>query len=182
MIHTKGRSLLLTVTILAIVVFGLFLYHAKAHSVPVTPQYKLAVPELSTTDINIPQLLTDTNKDRATAGLSPVVEIPQLDASATDKCNDMITQNYWAHNNPDGRTPWMFINKYVTGDHYAGENLIYGYDSSNTVEQSWMNSPEHRANIMNPNYNFVGFNVCKGEHYQGIIPTLLVVEHFTDTH
>ncbi len=114
------------------------------------------------TDINVQQLLTDTNAKRAEAGLSPVTINSTLSVAAANKAADMFTKNYWAHNSPTGSTPWDFI----TGAGYkytvAGENLAKNFSTSQGVVDAWMASPSHRDNVLKAGYRDVGFAVVNG--------------------
>ncbi len=123
-------------------------------------------------------LLSETNSQRLSANEAALTIDPQLTAAAQAKANDMASHNYWAHNSPDGKTPWTFIS--ATGYQYqaAGENLAYGFtDASNTIV-GWMNSPEHRANILNTDYQNVGFGVASSPNYQGHGPQTIVVAEY----
>ena len=75
----------------------------------------------------------------------------------------MLSENYWAHNSPEGTTPWVFIKNAGYTYIYAGENLARGFDSSQEVVSAWMASPEHRANLLSGNYKDVGFAVVSGK-------------------
>ena len=46
----------------------------------------------------------------------------------------------------------------AVGYNYAwlGENIAFNYPDAPSVVNAWMNSPEHRANILNPNYTDIG--------------------------
>lgn len=127
------------------------------------------------TDISIQSLLNATNAQRSNQGLNGLNVNSQLDQAAQAKANDMATRNYWSHNTPDGRTPWTFIT--ATGYHYqaAGENLAYGFSSTADTMAGWMNSPEHRANILNASYSQVGFGIANIPDYQSSGPETLVV-------
>ena len=74
----------------------------------------------------------------------------------------MFSKDYWAHNAPDGTTPWVFIKNTGYNYIYAGENLARGFNSASDVINAWMNSPEHRQNVLSPNYQNVGFAVATG--------------------
>ena len=39
---------------------------------------------------------------------------------------------------------------------YWGENVAYGYTTADSVMSAWMNSPGHRANILNVHYRNLG--------------------------
>jgi hypothetical protein len=123
-------------------------------------------------------LLQGTNAQRAADHEQPLVLNSQLNAAAQAKANDMAARNYWSHNTPDGRTPWSFIT--TAGYHYqmAGENLAYGFNNAADTVSGWMNSPTHRANILNQNYKDVGFGVAQAASYQGHGPTTIIVAEY----
>ncbi len=127
-------------------------------------------------DVSLKELLTYTNQKRVENGLSPLSTNSQLTEAASRKADDMFAKNYWAHNAPDGTTPWVFIKgagyEYV----YAGENLARGFSSANDVVNAWMASPSHRSNILSSNYKDVGFAVKSGR-LNGE-ETFLVVQEF----
>ncbi len=116
------------------------------------------------------------NEERVKAGLNPLKESEVLDTTATDKANDMIAKNYWAHISPDGTQPWAFFGKVGYGYRYAGENLARDYSSSEATVVGWMNSPDHKKNILDSNYTETGIAVIDGS-LQGI-STKLAVQHF----
>ena len=127
------------------------------------------------TDVSATQLLADTNTQRNLADESSLSLNAQLTQAAQNKANDMATRNYWSHNAPDGRTPWTFMN--ATGYQFAaaGENLAYGFNSSNDLMNGWMNSPEHRTNVLNKVFTQVGFGIANAPSYQGHGPETVVV-------
>jgi len=98
-----------------------------------------------------------------------------LTAAAQAKAEDMAKNNYWAHNSPDGKTPWTFL----TGAGYqyqtAGENLAYGFNSADESIAGWMGSPEHRANILDASYQNVGFGVASSPDFVSEGPETIVV-------
>ncbi len=114
------------------------------------------------TDIRVEQLLADTNAQRAQTGLSQLTLNSTLSQAAAAKAADMFANNYWAHNSPQGKTPWDFI--VGSGYRYtlAGENLAKNFQTSDGVVAAWMGSPSHRANIVKPGYQDVGFAVVNG--------------------
>ncbi len=129
-----------------------------------------------TTDISATQLLVLTNKDREAQGGNDLVINSQLSQAAYEKAQDMFKKDYWAHNSPDGLTPWVFIKKSGYEYVYAGENLARGFTTSNDVVTAWMNSPSHRENMLSPNYRDVGFAIVPGKLLGE--DTTLVVEEF----
>lgn len=112
-------------------------------------------------------LLASTNQERSANGLGALALNAALSDAASAKALDMATRNYWSHNTPDGEEPWVFVN--ATGYQYktAGENLAYGFATSADTVAAWMNSPGHRANILNSTYTEVGFGSANSANYQG---------------
>src|SRR5204863_2082531 len=103
----------------------------------------------------------------------------ELSRAASDKASDMFAKNYWAHNAPDGTTPWVFIKSSGYEYIYAGENLARGFTTSQSVVDAWMASPEHKENMLSKNYKNVGFAVATG-NLNGE-DTVLVVEMLGST-
>ena len=123
-------------------------------------------------------LLEGTNQQRADNGLPSLRLNTQLSHAAQAKAVDMAAKDYWAHNSPTGDTPWTFITNAGYTYTTAGENLAYGFiDSSDTIT-GWMNSPGHRANILNTTYTEVGFGIINVENYQSSGNQTIVVAEY----
>ena len=118
-------------------------------------------------------LLTYTNNERFNNELPPLQLDDKLSEAARLKAEDIIERQYWAHNAPDGTTPWHWFREVNYRYDYAGENLAKGFNNTQAVIDAWMNSPEHRDNILNKNYEDVGFaavsGVLEGESTQIIV-------------
>lgn len=97
-----------------------------------------------------------TNEERAKYGLQPLVLSDSLCKAAQEHANDMSSKNYFSHTSQDGRTVPDRIKKYISNYNYAGENIAYGYESPESVVQCWMNSKGHKANILEPNFMYIG--------------------------
>lgn len=127
-------------------------------------------------EITVQKVLDQTNNERIKLGLEPLVYSPVLSESAKEKAQDMFADNYWAHNSPQGKTPWTFFDavgyKYST----AGENLAKDFYNTDSLVFAWMNSPTHKANIVNSKYKEIGIAVVNGT--LGDIKTTLIVQHF----
>ena len=125
---------------------------------PVLPAFSSAI-----TPANIINL---TNQSRGDFQLAALSENPVLDKAAQAKADDMLAKGYFSHTSPDGRSPWDFI--VAAGYNYitAGENLAVNFTEAENVETAWMNSPGHRANILNHNFQEIGIGISQGE-YQG---------------
>lgn len=120
-------------------------------------------------------LVTFTNAARAENGLGALSTNNALGLAALAKAQDILAKDYFAHNSPDGKTPWDFINESGYTYVYAGENLAIGYTDTSELFTAWMNSPTHRENIVNPNFREIGVAVVSGE-FQGAETTVVVQE------
>jgi uncharacterized protein YkwD len=109
-----------------------------------------------------------TNEVRQTHHLMPLVRDTTLIDIARAHCDDMLERNYFSHVSPDGKSIHDRVAPaYSRTLSRAGENIWsgHGYDYSDCnlmariIVDSWMSSPGHRANLLNPNYNYVGVGV-----------------------
>lgn len=98
------------------------------------------------------------NADRAVNGLPALKLNTKLTVLARDYGQDMINRNFFSHYNPEGQSPFDRMSQYGISYRYAGENLAINR-SVDAAEQAFMNSPGHRANILNANYTEVGIGV-----------------------
>ena len=130
-------------------------------------------------DITSSQLLYFTNLKRQENGTLPLHFNDQLSIAAANKAKDMFAYNYWAHNSPVGKTPWIFIKNSGYTYVYAGENLARGFENSNEVIKAWMASSDHKDNMLSRNYSDVGFAVVKGKLLGE--ETVLIVEMLGST-
>ena len=132
------------------------------------------------TDVSVQSLLDSTNSQRNSNSLASLGLNAALDQAAQAKANDMSSRDYWSHNTPDGQTPWSFIAAAGYSYQTAGENLAYGFDTASNTITGWMNSPEHRANILNTTYEEVGFGIASSADYQGSGPETIVVALYAE--
>lgn len=114
-------------------------------------------------DISTQQLLVLTNEKRQETGTAPLTINDNLSQAAANKASDMFGKNYWAHNAPDGTSPWVFIKGAGYNYVYAGENLARGFNNAPEVINAWMASPEHKKNMLSSSYQHVGFSVSTGK-------------------
>jgi uncharacterized protein YkwD len=126
------------------------------------------------------EVIKFTNDQRAqNGGLKALKENSKLDKAAQAKLADMFKQQYFEHINPQGKGPSDLAT--AAGYQYVivGENLALGnFRDSQALVEAWMNSPGHRANILNPRYQDIGVAVGKGQ-YQGETTWLAVQEFGT---
>lgn len=127
-------------------------------------------------DITKTALINLVNQERTALGVAPLKENSKLNQTAFLKAEDMFEKDYFSHYSPGGVSPWHWFK--IEGYDYtiAGENLAIGFLDSEEVYQAWLNSPSHKANLLNPAYKEVGISVLKGD-FQGN-EVQIVVEHF----
>lgn len=127
-------------------------------------------------NINVSDLLRDTNAKRAFAGVGALSLSTELSNAAAGKARDMFENHYWAHISPDGKDPWIFITTAGYNYLFAGENLARDFGDSKAVVEAWMNSASHKENLLNAKFKDVGFAVVNGKY--GDNETTLVVQMF----
>jgi uncharacterized protein YkwD len=107
-----------------------------------------------------------TNVERRAAGLSTVAQLPKLDDAAMihaeDQLNARCAQGYLTHTGTDGSDAGNRIARTGLWFREWGENLGCGQVTALQVIQGWMNSPGHKANLLNPVWTHIGVGVL---HY-----------------
>ncbi len=125
----------------------------------------------------LPAVVVDlTNSERKDLNAVPLKRSSVLDEAARLKAEDMAKNSYFAHYSPAGTSPWFWFDKVSYTYAHAGENLAIHFKDSGAVVEAWMNSPSHRANIVNPNYTEIGVGTAKGT-FDGY-ETVFVVQMF----
>jgi uncharacterized protein YkwD len=131
----------------------------------------------TTAKISIDGIIYYTNIERKKAGLNPLTKNTKLNASAGEKVDDMFSDQYFEHTSPNGKTAADLVKSQGYGFQVVGENLALGvFQTDQTLVQAWMNSPTHRANILNAKYTEMGAAVGIGE-YKGQ-RQWMAVQHF----
>src|SRR3989344_6080233 len=121
-------------------------------------------------------LVRSANTARQDAKNKILAANPLLTRAAQLKANDMAAKGYFAHTSPSGVTPWQWLDRVGYQYSAAGENLAVDFIDSSDVHQAWMNSPTHRANILNAGYTEIGIATATGK-YQGH-ETIFVAQFF----
>lgn len=120
-----------------------------------------SAPTTSSQSTAAAQVLTLVNQERAKVGCSPVTADSGLAALATAFSEDMAARNFFDHTDPDGATPWDRAKK-AGITNLGGENIARGQANAQSVMDAWMNSPGHKANILNCDYKTLGVGVHFG--------------------
>ncbi len=104
------------------------------------------------------------NQERARAGLNPLAIDYQLVKLARLKSQDMVDKGYFGHYSPTYGSPFEMMDRAGVKYRYAGENLA-GAPAVEAAHRALMNSPGHRANILNPEFTRIGIGVASGGPY-----------------
>ena len=113
------------------------------------------------------------NKQRIQNGLSPLKENSELQRVARIKAQDMVNNNYFSHTSPTYGSPFDMMKSFKISYNTAGENIA-GNSSNSDAVTAWMNSPGHRANILNSSFNQTGIGVVKESKYGKIYVQMFI--------
>ena len=106
------------------------------------------------------------NAERSKAGLAPLTQDWQLSRVARYKSQDMKDLGYFSHTSPTYGSPFEMMKSFGITYRTAGENIAKGYSTPEAVVKAWMNSPGHRANILNSSYTHLGVGyVAQGSYW-----------------
>jgi RNA polymerase sigma factor (sigma-70 family) len=108
------------------------------------------------------QVVSLANAQRAKNGCDPLHVDARLHIAAQKHSDDMATRHFFDHTNPDAKGPGDRIT--AAGYRWGAwaENIAVGQQNPSDVMNSWMNSPGHRANILNCGYKDIGVGVARG--------------------
>ncbi len=107
------------------------------------------------------QMLDLVNEERLGQGLQPLMPDPELTEVARRHSADMFARSYFAHDTPEGLTPFDRMKEADIRFLVAGENLALAPTVS-VAHTGLMNSPGHRANILRPQFGRVGIGIMDG--------------------
>jgi len=110
------------------------------------------------------KMFNSVNQERAKAGLPALKANGELLKLARLKAQDMINKGYFDHTSPTYGSPFDMMKAAGVSYRYAGENLA-GASTVDTAHINLMNSPGHRANILNTNFKEVGIGIINGGPY-----------------
>jgi uncharacterized protein YkwD len=132
-------------------------------------------------------VLGKLNAIRSAHGLAPLHVSAALTAAAAYHSRELAAGGYFAHTSADGSAFWKRIERWYapqpSGSWTVGENLLWsspGVDASQALV-AWMNSPEHRANILSPDWREVGIaalHVTRASGVYGGRPVTIITTDF----
>ncbi|MEU1179778.1 CAP domain-containing protein [Streptomyces sp. NPDC005820] len=107
------------------------------------------------------EVLALVNEERAKVGCSALSANSALSELAEKFSDDMAARGFFDHTDPDGKTPWDRAEKAGISS-LGGENIARGQADAAAVMEAWMNSPGHKANILNCDFKTLGVGVHFG--------------------
>ncbi|MBD0740952.1 CAP domain-containing protein [Streptomyces sp. CBMA152] len=107
----------------------------------------------------VQQVIALANTERAKAGCSPFKADSRLNSSAQEHADDMAARNYYEHDTPEGKNAGDRMTAAGYDWHKWGENIHRGPKSPEAAMHDWMNSPGHRANILDCGFKDIGVGV-----------------------
>ncbi len=119
-------------------------------------------------------MLVLVNHERTSRGLKPLVMDQKIRLEARAYSQEMFQHGYFSHIDPEGNNPFERMTAAGIKYNVAGENLALA-PTLQLAHQGLMNSPPHRANILNPSFRKVGIGIENGGSYG-----LMVTQDFTD--
>jgi uncharacterized protein YkwD len=122
--------------------------------------------------LRVQEILNAINASRMTERLTPLAMDERVTAAAQEKLDDMLRRHYFDHQNPEGKYIWDSLRRRCAF-HRTAENLARGIADAGAMEKSWLSSPRHRDNLLNPTYRLTGIAVAQNP--------LTVVVLFADT-
>lgn len=130
------------------------------------PGDHLVIPTLDTSVRAYEQeVIRLVNVERTKAGLKALTEDWELSRVARYKSQDMHDLRYFSHTSPTYGSPFDMMKAFGIRYRTAGENIAMGYRTPAAVVQGWMNSPGHRANILNASYTKIGVGYVASGNY-----------------
>ncbi|MET8245857.1 CAP domain-containing protein [Streptomyces sp. NPDC005202] len=125
------------------------------------PTHSSAPVTVSTEAAAETEVLKLVNEERAKVGCSPVAANSSLTDLAEEFSKAMADQNFFDHTDPTGASPWDRAARLGISN-LGGENIARGQADAAAVMEAWMNSPGHRANILNCDFKTLGVGVHFG--------------------
>lgn len=119
------------------------------------------------------ELLRLINKQRTDNGLNELQIDDELQNVARIKAQDMIDNNYFAHESPTYGSPFEMMKSNQITYRTAGENIAGNSEISKAVE-AWMASESHKNNILNNSYNYTGVAVVNSSKYGKIFVQMFI--------
>lgn len=130
------------------------------------PGQKLNIPTTDSTVLDYEmEVIRLVNEIRVQNGLKELTYDWELSRVARYKSQDMKNNKYFSHTSPTYGSPFDMIKNFGITYRSAGENIAMGYKTPQAVVDGWMNSPGHRANILNSSFTRIGVGYVASGNY-----------------
>lgn len=106
----------------------------------------------------VDEVIRLVNVERANAGLAPLAKNGAVCQAAEVRASEIGVS--FSHTRPDGRSCFTVFEEFGISYTACGENIALGHQTAEEVVRGWMNSPGHRANILNEDFEEIGVGVC----------------------
>ena len=142
---------------------------------PVTPPSNPTTPAPPTSGLTTEEskMVNLVNQERTNQGIKPLSVNMSLVTLARKKSQDMVANNYFDHTSPTYGSPFDMMKNAGISYKTAGENLA-GASTTEIAHQNLMNSPGHRANILNTAFNQIGIGIASGSQYGNIFTQMFI--------
>ncbi|GAC1412416.1 MAG: hypothetical protein NVSMB66_1380 [Candidatus Doudnabacteria bacterium] len=122
----------------------------------------------SASDITVSSVSEAVNQERIQRNIAPLSYNSKLARAADSKSRDMITRKYFAHIDPEGHYIWdKIVSNGYTPYTMLGENLAVDFSDVGGLVSAWIDSPTHRANLLNTGFKEQGMGVAFGDTNNG---------------
>lgn len=123
---------------------------------------------IEASDLTVENILAGVNKERSERNLVTLSTNNLLASAADFKARDMIARKYFAHVDPDGQYIWPKIASLGYAPYsMLGENLAIEFYSTDSLVRAWMDSPTHRANVLQGGFRDQGVGLAFGNVQNG---------------
>ena len=130
------------------------------------PGQVLNIPITSSSVVSFEQeVIRLVNEIRVENGLRELTYDWELARVARYKSQDMKDNKYFSHTSPVYGSPFQMMKSFGISYRSAGENIAKGYATPEAVVEGWMNSPGHRANILNSSFTHIGVGYVADGRY-----------------
>lgn len=153
----KKMIALLSAAVMAVAVTAQMSAYAASTELA-APAYENKVTAVNTAGFTA-EVVRLVNQERSRNGLSELKMFPKLSHAASIRADETVIK--WDHTRPDGSSITTLCSQLGIKWSRIGENIAYGQNSPQMVMNSWMNSPDHKSNILNSDYQYIGVGVTE---------------------
>lgn len=128
------------------------------------PNQKITIPDPPAMKTFEDEVVKLVNAERAKYGLGMLTQNWEVSRVARTKSEDMAARNYFSHTSPTYGSPFNMMENYGIRFSAAAENIAMGQRTPAEVVRGWMNSPGHRANILNRSFTQIGVGAARNKN------------------